>query len=602
MKGIASLTMEGILIHIFAELRGLLKAPQNANDKFPIMGLKKKHTYPYPRFNRIGSVLLFLLFTSSSISASLAEQRIEEYLKIEWRADQVVEQREMLEGIAEVARKETSPVNYFKCQVLLAQLNSGRDFDRYDTHIHLLDSLAKEAPEELGDSLLIEYLLEKANGKLLQRYVDESFRSLVAARELSNRSPETGLHNSVQNMFAYYFLFTAEYQKSLTIKRELHQEIEAKPITDSVAWLKSMGDLAVVESLAGNHQESNRLLHGVVAHHQPGSREMTTIYYRLGDNYLKLMQYDSSEYFLKKAIEVESRDVPGSHFIPVIKHSLARMYSDRGEYARSTDLWEETLPQLDSLKLFRSSATAHLNILLNRLRETSNTAGLEALQSYRLAIDSLQQREKLEREQEFRVKYQSLEKDAEIRELQLEQQEADARLQALVGAILLVVLSLGFILYRIRSRSRITRQQLEIESLKRQALSDELQQKTNALSQQIQLVNERGTVIEELREQLESNQAVEDILASRGKTYIKDQEWDHILVQFGTLHPGILEGLQTRSEKITLGDQKMTVLLRLGYTTASIAEVMNISKDGVRKARQRLKDKVGEDFLKKLTA
>lgn len=534
------------------------------------------------------------MLNTSHLSATQVEERLEEYLKIDWRADQTEEQLGRLEDISRMARKESSPVNYFKCKILLANLDNGRDFESYNVHIHELDSIAKQSPGSVGDSLLIEYLLAKVNGLLLQRYVEEGYKCLVTARELSDRNPDFGMHRQVQNMFAYYFLFTAEYTKSLEIKKELHRELESKPISDTIAWVKSMGDLAVVYSMCGKFETSNTLLNKVMVHSPPGSREMATIYYRLGHNYSKLAVYDSSEKYLKWAILSEQHTKPGSHFIPVIQHSLARMYSDRGEFERSTRVFQQTLPQLDSLKLFRSLATAHLNILLNRLRGNSDTLGLDAIKSYRLAIDSLQGREKLEREQEFRIRYQTLEKEAEIRELELENQEEEAQKRALIILVLLALLAFGFIVYRSRSRHRITRQQLEIESLKRKSLSNEL-------NQQVQLVNEKGSIIEQLREQLESNQAIDEILASLEKAYIEDKEWDNILVQFSTLHPGILEELHTLSKKITLGDQKLAVLIRLGYSTASISEVLNISKDGVRKARQRLRDKVGEAYLNKLT-
>lgn len=545
---------------------------------------------------------LALLGIPAKADASLAGQKLKVYQETEWNAGQVEVQRETLLEISTLAEEEESPVNFFKCQLLLAKLSHARKYGTYKDHIQQLDSVAKADPVVVGDSLLIEYLLAKFSGLMLERSVEEGFRCLVAARELSLRNPELEKEGEIKSSFAYYFLFTGEYQKSLAIKAKLHAELEADPDRDTLVWLKSMSDLAVVHSFVGDYPESNRLMHRVIALSPEGSREMATVYYRMGYNYKKLMVWDSSEHYLLRAIEAETALVPNSDFIPVIQHSLARLYSDRGDYARSTALFQFTLHRLDSLGHFGDLATAHLNILNNQLLASGDTLGEMTLKRYRIAVDSLRRREKMEREQEFRVRYETLEKEARIRELQMEKQEEEAEKRMLIVFIVLILLVLVFIGLRIRSRIRIARQELEIESLKRAALADELQQKATALNQQIQLVNERGTVIEALRDQLNSNKAVEEIIESLEQSYIKDQEWDNILMQFKTLYPGLLEQLQEQSGRITLNDQKLVVLLRLGYSTASIAEVMNISKDGVRKARQRLKDKVGMEYIEKLTA
>ena len=88
-----------------------------------------------------------------------------------------------------------------------------------------------------------------------------------------------------------------------------------------------------------------------------------------------------------------------------------------------------------------------------------------------------------------------------------------------------------------------------------------------------------------------------DITSVFEQNYISDTQWQNIIIQFETIQPNYLSDIKQEGIKFTINDTKILVLLKLGYSNQGISEILNISIDGVKKAKYRLKKKVvGEIF------
>ncbi len=524
----------------------------------------------------------------------------DKYYATEWTPDQIGDEIKMLRQLATQADNAGDLEKQFLAHFHLAHRTKARDFGAYHVEIDLLDSLLQLDPVEIGDSMAAEFFIVKAEGLLLERFIPEAYRHLIYAHELAKRNAWPDLNRKVLDYFAYYYLFTGEYKKSRKIKRVFFAETEAEGVTDTLAWLGEMFDLGVVESMCQDYAASNALLEKVYALKEPDAEPLATLHYRMGHNYSHLKDFERGEFHLKKALEFESGQFANSDFVSIIQQSLARMYSDKGDYAQSTAYWQQTVPRLDSLKLFQSLFYAHINIVMNQFRASGDSLGLTSMEAFRVAQDSLKNREALALERGYRVQYETFEKEAEIRELELGREKDRAQKWALAGGIGLAVLAILFFLYRFRTRQRLTQQQLALEQGEKERLKMELERKKDSLKEQIQLARQKEQMIGQLKQEMASNQALDGIITTFEQAYVKDLNWDHIILQFDVIEPGFVEQLRSINERVTLNDTKMAILIKLGYTTASIADILNISREGVRKARQRLKEKVGESFLQNL--
>ena len=77
-----------------------------------------------------------------------------------------------------------------------------------------------------------------------------------------------------------------------------------------------------------------------------------------------------------------------------------------------------------------------------------------------------------------------------------------------------------------------------------------------------------------------------------GQNYISENEWRKIILQFENIHNSFIQELKNNIENLSNNDIKLVILTKLKYSNQGMADVLNISTDGVKKAKQRLKKKL----------
>lgn len=85
-----------------------------------------------------------------------------------------------------------------------------------------------------------------------------------------------------------------------------------------------------------------------------------------------------------------------------------------------------------------------------------------------------------------------------------------------------------------------------------------------------------------------------DITSMFEQNYISDVQWQNITLQFNDIHPNYIDSFKKDDVSLTQNDTRLLILLKLEYSNQAIAEILNISVDGVKKAKYRLKKKVKE--------
>jgi len=159
-------------------------------------------------------------------------------------------------------------------------------------------------------------------------------------------------------------------------------------------------------------------------------------------------------------------------------------------------------------------------------------------------------------------------------------------------------LILLFLYYNSRAKKKRVLQDLHIEFLEKRELESLLRIKENELSKKISLISEKSKLIQVLKDESnKTNSKVDDIIEKFDQNYISDKEWGNIQVQFDSIHDGLIEKIQTEVGKLTQNDVKLIILLKLRYSNASMSEILNISYEGVKKAKQRLSKKVDVTVL-----
>lgn len=84
-------------------------------------------------------------------------------------------------------------------------------------------------------------------------------------------------------------------------------------------------------------------------------------------------------------------------------------------------------------------------------------------------------------------------------------------------------------------------------------------------------------------------------------------DWDSVVTQFEKVHPDFVRRLKERYPKVSEGDIRLAVYIKVGMQTKQIAKMLNVQPDSVKKNRHRLRERLGlspdsslEDTLRNL--
>ncbi|MCP9767163.1 helix-turn-helix transcriptional regulator [Lacihabitans sp. LS3-19] len=71
-----------------------------------------------------------------------------------------------------------------------------------------------------------------------------------------------------------------------------------------------------------------------------------------------------------------------------------------------------------------------------------------------------------------------------------------------------------------------------------------------------------------------------------------DSQWEQFNAEFAVLHQGFLDELYQRHGSFSKSEIRLVSLMKMNISSKDIADTLNISAEGIKKARQRLRQKL----------
>lgn len=314
---------------------------------------------------------------------------------------------------------------------------------------------------------------------------------------------------------------------------------------------------------------------------RPGSQQAFGYYQyplALGQAYLCAGRLDSAEILLREALAS-----PDTGNLAATHRLLGEIAAERRDYLSA---WEH---QKTSTNLYRAKFTS------DRIRAAAETdARFEAQeQSKRVAV---------------------LEKEHQINRLQI---------WLLVLLLTLLAGAATAFYYRQRRRQKILHQQNQLlkqekqlaelrTHLKTQELEHsqvELRQKKDELQEAAALLNLKNQLIETLELRLLQHAPSDDAASSSAQTpaeqfsamrILTKDDWKVFLEKFSEQFPDFMTRLQSRFPKLTAAEIRLLLLIKIGFESRQISEMLGISANSVWRSRQRLVKSLGLDTAKDL--
>ena len=293
-------------------------------------------------------------------------------------------------------------------------------------------------------------------------------------------------------------------------------------------------------------------------------------------------------------------------------NTLARAYSNLNQYPEALLYAERSKEIADDLGSVEKQRDVSETYSMIYEGVGDYRAALESYKQFGVYKDSIFNTERSKQIDELRTIYETEKKDREI-ELLAKNAEIDrikkTRLWIGLGLAVLIGALLVYNQWQRRRKDKqIHLQQQEIESQKRRnaelendRLNSELEFKQRELTAKVlqlarknEFLQTLNSKVEELRDETEGT--TKDNVRRLGRMINHDVEsetdWDDFLASFREVHKEYLEKLIDQYPDLSKSEIKLSCLMKMNLSSKEMASLLNISAEGIKKARHRLRKKL----------
>ncbi|WP_143822118.1 helix-turn-helix transcriptional regulator [Mucilaginibacter pedocola] len=218
---------------------------------------------------------------------------------------------------------------------------------------------------------------------------------------------------------------------------------------------------------------------------------------------------------------------------------------------------------------------------------------------YNAAKDSLERRDNVAAVERVRLQWELEKNKAQLSEIKTNAAIGAYKRNMVIVTLALLIVIGGLIFNRQRLK---TKKDKEIAASEQLRLNEELKNATLELHGYTESLVQKNLVIDEIRQEMEkmhlqfTNEGDARELDNMMKAHIMTNEsWDEFKKLFTKVHPAFFYRLRNAHPHLTDTDVRLMALLKLNLNNREMAGMLGITLDGVKKAKQRLRKKVGLD-------
>ncbi|MEL0456971.1 tetratricopeptide repeat protein [Flavobacteriaceae bacterium SZ-1-7] len=280
-------------------------------------------------------------------------------------------------------------------------------------------------------------------------------------------------------------------------------------------------------------------------------------------------------------------------------NNIATAYFGKKNYAQAIQYHSKAIALADSIKSVDILRDGY-NGRSKAYEKTGNY--IKALEDQRLfqkINDSVFNTTKAKQIDELKTQYETEKKEQQIvlQENEIEILEKEAKISNLQKILLgggltlaLVVISFGFYGYR----QKIKRNKVEKEKLDAELAFKKKELTTHALH-----LAKKNEVLENLKQQVKAlktsgkeTKGYQLLIKTINFDQQDDKNWENFTQYFEQVHKNFSKNVKNKYPEVTKNELRFMALLKMNMSSKEIATILNISTDGVKKARQRLRKKM----------
>jgi len=283
---------------------------------------------------------------------------------------------------------------------------------------------------------------------------------------------------------------------------------------------------------------------------------------------------------------------------------FSEIYIQENQYAQAKGTVEQAIPFLEDKPYFLLYKLKVSKLLANLAQQAGDdaTALAQLNRTVRLQ-EALAQREDVEQVQRSYWRWKGERDQNTLAAIAAEEKQGRIYLQ--IGLFILFLLTvIGGLLvarYRLQMKTQaiLAEKQRVEERMEKQQMGEEMVVLRSSLEEFTNTLKINDLLIQKLKDenrkgdQIDSQESLENLLDSHLMT---DARWLKFKAVFDRVYNGFLGRLKEVHPQLTEGDLRIIALQKLELSNRSISEILGISVDGVKKAKQRLKKKLDMDI------
>ncbi len=330
--------------------------------------------------------------------------------------------------------------------------------------------------------------------------------------------------------------------------------------------------------------------------------DQATAYDRLGGLAVEAGNFEQGIPYLIKGVNIW-RKGNNEFALSVALLNLGNAYYDRKDYRKAIETLDECIAITDA-KFILSIAHKYRSASYEALSQPSQA--LADFKRHKSMNDSVWNIEKSQQIEELRAQFDTEKKVQQIalqeKEIKVLEQKAEiSALQKILLGSLLVLSLIGF--YGIR-------QKLKRNKLEKERVDAELAFKKKELTTHALHLAKKNEVLESLKQKAQDlkdreapKNGYQQLIHTINFDLQDDNNWENFARYFEEVHKDFNSNVKAKYPDVTSNELRLLALLKMNLSSKEIANILNISPEGIKKARYRLRKKLDittEDSLQDL--
>lgn len=279
---------------------------------------------------------------------------------------------------------------------------------------------------------------------------------------------------------------------------------------------------------------------------------------------------------------------------------LAVINMDLDDHKAAITLLKESLPMNIEMGSIINQARDHKFLATCYTKVGNYSKAYNNLEIYIELNDSIMSAEKVKDINELESKYQTEKKQQEIIILEEKAKRNALERKGMIGTIIGLMFLFGMLFYAMRQRLKNNKlakekaeQELDFNQKELELRKQELTAYALQIAQKNELLETIKSDVSQLKTSNTESRDLQKIVNTISINQTDDESWESFRKRFLAVHKDFEKDVQDKFPKVTVNELRIMALLKMQLSSKEIANILNISAEGIKKARYRLRKKLG---------